>query len=62
MSRMEKIAFISSFWSLFNVKGKLEYCSDLQLDKIIKGIVEKVRNNKALNAIIHVNQMPIFLN
>lgn len=62
MSRIEKIAFIQSFWSLFNVRGRLEYCTDIQLDSIIKNIHKKVRKHQKVNAIMHIHRMPLFLN
>lgn len=62
MSRIEKIAFIASFWSLFQVTGNLEFSTDNQLDKIIQGILNNVKDNKAINAILHVRSMPVFLN
>jgi len=62
MTRIEKIAFILSFWSLFNEKGQINSCSENQLDRIINGIIEKVKTNEAVNALIHVHQMPIYLN
>lgn len=62
MTRIEKIAFILSFWSLFQVTGNLNYSTDNQLDKIIKGILSNVKENKAINALVHVRNMPIYLN
>jgi hypothetical protein len=62
MSRIEKIAFIQSFWSLFNVRGRLEYCTDIQLDSIISNIVKKVKSHKKVNALMHIQRMPMFLN
>ena len=62
MSRIEKIAFIASFWSLFQVTGRLERSTDNQLDKIIQGILDNIDKNKAISAILHVRSMPVFLN
>ncbi len=62
MSRIEKIAFIQSFWSLFNVRGKLEYCTDVQLDSIIDNILRKVKRHGKVNALTHIYRMPVFLN
>ena len=62
MSRIEKIAFIQSFWSLFNVRGRLESCTDIQLDSIISNIVRKVKKHSKVNALMHVQRMPLFLN
>ena len=62
MTRIEKIAFILSFWSLFNEKGQVNSCSENQLDKIINGIIDKVKNNESINAIVHVHHMPVYLN
>lgn len=62
MSRIEKIAFIQSFWSLFNVRGRLEYCTDIQLDSIINNILRRVKNHNKVNAVMHIHRMPVFLN
>ena len=62
MTRIEKIAFILSFWSLFDEKGHVNSCSENQLDKIINGIINRVKNSESVNAIIHINNMPVYLN
>lgn len=62
VSRIEKIAFITSFWNIFRVKGNLDFCSNEQLDRIIDGIMSRVQALKEINAIIHVQSMPVFLN
>jgi hypothetical protein len=62
MTRIEKIAFILSFWSLFDEKGQVDTCSENQLDKIINEIINRVKDNKAINALVHIHSMPVFLN
>ena len=62
MTRIEKIAFILSFWSLFDEEGQVNSCSENQLDKIINGIINRVKNSESVNAIIHINSMPVYLN
>lgn len=62
MTRIEKIAFILSFWSLFDEKVQVNSCSENQLDNIINGIIEKVKSNDTINAIIHIQHIPIYLN
>jgi len=62
MSKIEKIAFIQSFWALFKVKGKLEICTEVQLDKMIKKIIDKVQYSDNVNALMQVHRMPIYLN
>ena len=62
MTRIEKIAFILSFWSLFDEKGQVNSCSENQLDKIINEIINRVKDNKAINALVHIHSMPVFLN
>ena len=62
VSRIEKIAFITSFWNIFRVKGNLDFCSNEQLDRIIDGIMSRVQALKEINAIVHVQSMPVFLN
>jgi hypothetical protein len=62
MTRIEKIAFILSFWSLFDENGQVNSCDENQLDKIINGIITRVKNNESLNALAHINSMPVYLN
>lgn len=62
MSRIEKIAFIQSFWSLLNVRGRLEFCSEIQLDSIVSNIVRRAQNHNKVTAVMHVKKMPVFLN
>ena len=62
MTRIEKIAFILSFWSLFDEKVQVNSCSENQLDNLINGIIEKVKSNDTINAIIHIQHIPIYLN
>ena len=42
MSRIEKIAFISSFWSLLKIKDQLVQFLDSDLDLLIHQIIEKI--------------------
>lgn len=62
MTRIEKIAFILSFWSLFDEKGQVNTCSENQLDKIINEIINRVKNNESVNALVHIHSMPVHLN
>ena len=62
MTRIEKIAFILSFWSLIDENGQVNSCSENQLDKIINGIITRVKNSKSVNALAHINSMPVYLN
>lgn len=64
MSRIEKIAFISSFWSLLQVKVKdqLSQFIDSDLDVLINQIIEKIKNTDNPNPLLHVFHMPVFLN
>jgi len=62
MSRIEKIAFISSFWSLLQIKGQLVQFVDEDLDLLIQQIITKIKKTKEPNAILHVFHMPVFLN
>jgi len=62
VSRIEKIAFIVSFWNLFRVKGNLDFCTNDQLDRIIEGIIDRVEKLKNVNALMHVQGMQVFLN
>lgn len=64
MSRIEKIAFISSFWSLLQVKVKdhLSQFLDSDLDVLINQILEKIKNTENPNPLLHVFHMPVFLN
>ncbi len=62
MTRIEKIAFILSFWSLFDEEGQVNTCSENQLDKIINEIINRVKNNESVNALVHIHSMPVHLN
>ncbi len=63
MSRIEKIAFISSFWSLLKIKDQLIQFADTDLDVLIAQITNKVKSSQTdSNALLHVFHMPIFLN
>jgi len=57
MTRIEKIAFILSFWSLFDENGQVNSCDENQLDKIINGIITRVKNNESVNALAHINSI-----
>ncbi len=63
MSRIEKIAFISSFWSLLKIKDQIVQFADSDLDVLISQIINKIKSSKAdSNALLHVFHMPVFLN
>ena len=62
MSRIEKIAFISSFWSLLKIKDQLVQFLDSDLDILIQQIIEKIKKAKDPNPLLHVFHMPVFLN
>ena len=62
MSRFEKIAFIESFWKMFNVEDSLINCSDNHLDKLVLSIKNQVKRYKYVNAFLHIKFMPLFLN
>ena len=62
MSRFEKIAFIQSFWKMFNIEDNLNQCSDSQLDQLLKSILFQIKGHKYINALLHVKFMGIFPN
>lgn len=62
MSKIEKIAFISSFWSLLKIKGQLVQSFDSDLDLLIHQIIEKIKKAEDPNPLLHVFHMPVFLN
>ena len=62
MSRFEKIAFIESFWKMFNIEDRLNHCSNKHLDQLLKSINNQVKGYKYVNAALHVKFMPVFLN
>ncbi len=62
MSRFEKIAFIQSFWKMFNIEDNLNQCSDIQLDQLLKSILFQIKGHKYINALLHVKFMRIFPN
>ena len=63
MSKVEKIAFIRSFWSDFFEIKNLNDLNDLQLNILIKTIIKQVQERaERFNAVTHVLSFPVFLN
>lgn len=62
MNRLEKIAFIKSYWTYKNVYDRLEDYTDKMLDQIIKSIVEELQISQQQKAIDHVLNVPVYLN
>ena len=60
-NKIEKRAFVESFWDMVGIKGDAAMFSEERLDKIIKGIMEYSYKN-GTNAIEHVSNMLIFVN
>jgi hypothetical protein len=62
MNRMEKIAFIRSYWSMLQVYEDLEAFQDDELNSIINGIITKMKTSNSGNAVDQVIHMPVYLN
>lgn len=63
MSKLEKIAFIKSFWADFFEIKNLDQLNDQQLNILIKTIIKQVQEQaERFNAVHHVLSFPVFLN
>ena len=63
MSKVEKIAFIKSFWSDFFEIKNLNDLNDKQLNILMKTIVKQGKEQaEKFNAVSHVLSFPVFLN
>ncbi len=62
MSIFEKIAFLESFFKLFNIKEKLELKSEDEIDLILKNISNQVNQLEDFEANSQINKMPLFFN
>tara|TARA_B100001778_G_C18463303_1_gene572240 strand:+ start:233 stop:442 length:210 start_codon:yes stop_codon:yes gene_type:complete len=62
MSIFEKIAFLESFFKLFNVKEKLELKSEVEIDMILKNISNQLNQLGNFDAHSQINKMPLFFN
>ena len=62
MDRLQKIAFIKSYWTFKNVYDRLEDYPDKMLDQIIRAIVSEMQVNHQKKAIDHVLNAPVYLN
>ena len=62
MSIFEKIAFLESFFKLFNIKEKLELKSEDEIDLLLENVSSKLSKLNRFNANSQINKMPIFFN
>ena len=62
MSIFEKIAFLESFFKLFNVKEKLELKSEVEIDMILKNISNQLNQLGNFDSHSQINKMPLFFN
>jgi hypothetical protein len=63
MSRIDKIAFIRSFWSEFFEIKNLDLLSESQLNILIRTILSQVKQRRdGFSAIDHVLSIPVHLN
>jgi hypothetical protein len=62
MSIFEKIAFLESFFKLFNVEEKLELKSEDEIDKILKNISYQLNQLVNFDANSQISKMPLFFN
>ncbi len=62
MSIFEKIAFLESFFKLFNIKEKLELKSEDEIDLLLENVSSQLSKLNRFNANSQINKMPIFFN
>ncbi|MBM78622.1 MAG: hypothetical protein CL846_09075 [Crocinitomicaceae bacterium] len=62
MSIFEKIAFLESFFKLFNIKEKLELKSENEIDLLLENVSSQLSKLNNFNANTQINKMPIFFN
>ena len=62
MSIFEKIAFLESFFKLFNIEEKLELKSEDEIDQILINISHQLSQLINFDANPQINKMPLFFN
>tara|TARA_B100000900_G_scaffold398529_1_gene400010 strand:- start:227 stop:415 length:189 start_codon:yes stop_codon:yes gene_type:complete len=62
VSIFEKIAFLESFFKLFNIKEKLELKSEDEIDLLLENVSSQLSKLNRFNANSQINKMPIFFN
>ena len=62
MSIFEKIAFLESFFKLFNIEEKLVLKSEDEIDQILKNINHQLKKLINFDANPQISKMPLFFN
>ena len=62
MSLFEKIAFLESFFNLFNIDKIIHLNSEREIDQLLFDINEQIKVLKELDAKHQIEKMPLFFN
>ncbi len=62
MSLFEKIAFLESFFKVFNIEQKVQLNSEIEIDQLLKRINDQIKILDNLDASHQIDVMPVFYN
>ena len=62
MSVFEKIAFLESFFKVFEIDQRVQLHSEVEMDYLIKRINEQIKVWDNLDASQQIDVMPVFYN
>ena len=62
MSVFEKIAFLESFFELFELKKKIQLNSENEIDELLSKVSCQLIYMEAIDAKMQINNMPVFYN
>ena len=62
MSVFEKIAFLESFFELFELKKKIQLNSENEIDELLSKVSYQLIYMEAIDAKMQINNMPVFYN
>ena len=62
MSVFEKIAFLESFFKVFEIDQRLQLHSEVEMDYLIKRINDQIKVWDNLDASHQIDVMPVFYN
>ena len=62
MSVFEKIAFLESFFKVFEIDQQVQLHSELEIDYLIKRINDQIKVWDNLDATHQIDVMPVFYN
>jgi hypothetical protein len=62
MSLFEKIAFLDSFFKLFQLKKRVDFKSENEIDDMINNITNQLNHYQKVNAKKQIDKMPLFYN